>query len=387
MRVTIGPMARRRSWYQGGAPPGDRAPTLAGVASAHPTWAVLAAVGLLAAGCTGGQTLGAVAVPEAPSSTTTPSTTPPPTSTPQPTVPAAGAIAWAPCPGHTGWDCGTLGVPLDHAHPGATITLALSRHPAADPAHRVGSLLLNPGGPGASGISFAYEAVSGLLDPVLVRDFDVIGFDPRGVGASTPVQCVDGPTLDRLNHLDPAPSTPAAVAALEAGAKELAAACEAHSGALLPHLSTVDAARDMDDIRAALGDPRLTYMGFSYGTLLGATYAHLFPTRVRALTLDGAIDPAIDAATMSVDQALAFETDLGDFLAWCAGSQSSCPFQAHGAPSLRAAFDGLVAAIRAHPLPGSGARTVGPGEAFLGIIGPLYDRQQWPDLASEPGSG
>ncbi|HEY2429870.1 MAG TPA: alpha/beta fold hydrolase, partial [Acidimicrobiales bacterium] len=224
--------------------------------------AVLALVAVLAA-CSHTGTLGAVALPPSTSS-------PPPTSTSAPpptTAPPSPTIAWTGCPGHGGWSCGTLAVPLDHAHPGATITLALSRHPATDPSHRLGSLLLNPGGPGASGIAFAYQAVSAMLDPVLVSDFDVIGFDPRGVGASAPVECVDGPTLDRLNHLDPAPTTPAAVAASVAGAKELAAACEAHNGALLPHLSTVDAAEDMDDIRAALGDPKLTYLGFSYGTL------------------------------------------------------------------------------------------------------------------------
>jgi pimeloyl-ACP methyl ester carboxylesterase len=142
----------------------------------------------------------------------------------------------------------------------------------------------------------------------------------------------------------------------------------------------VDAAEDMDDIRAAVGDPKLTYLGFSYGTLLGATYASLFPTHIRALALDGAIDPAIDEATMGADQAAGFEQDLDDFLAWCT---ASCAFQPRGAPTLRVAFDRLVAGIRAHPLPGSGGRTVGPGEAFVGIIAPLYDRQAWPVLAAE----
>jgi len=311
-----------------------------------------------------------------------PPTTPAPTTpaAPATTTPAA-AIAWSSCSGHPGWQCGTLQVPLDYAHPGPTIGIALNRHPATDPSHRVGSLLINPGGPGASGISFAYDAVDGFLDPVLVRDFDIIGFDPRGVGASDPVECVDGPTLDQLNHEVPAPSDAADIATLEAGAKELDAGCAAHSGALLAHVSTADAARDMDEIRAALGDAKLTYLGFSYGTLLGATYASLYPTHVRALSLDGAIDPALDEATISFDQAAGFERDLDDFLADCSAEGARCPFQPNGAPSLRAAFDAITARIAAHPLPGSGGRTVGPGEAFTGIIAPLYDDAEWPTLA------
>lgn len=298
------------------------------------------------------------------------------------TVPAP-TVAWSPCPGHAGWDCGTLRVPLDHAHPGPVdVSIALTRHRADDPTRRVGSLLLNPGGPGASGIQFAYEAVGGLLDAALVQDFDVIGFDPRGVGASTAVDCVDGPTLDRLNHLDPNADTPAKIDALIAGARELAAGCQAHSGSLLAHVSTVDAAEDMDLIRAAVGDAKLTYLGFSYGTLLGATYASLFPTRVRALALDGALDPAVDDGTMSLEQAIGFEQDLNDFLADCAAKGRACPFQRGAAPTLRAAFDQLVAGIEAHPLPGSGGRTLGPAEALTGVLAPLYDRAQWPVLAS-----
>ena len=291
-------------------------------------------------------------------------------------------IRWSACPAHAGWDCGTLAVPLDYAHPGPTIAVAVNRHRASKAAHRLGSLLVNPGGPGASGIGFAYAAVGNLLDPALTDAFDVVGFDPRGVGASSPVVCTDGPTLDRINHLDPRPTTPAKLAALVAAAKELGAECQANSGRLLPHLSTLDAARDLDQIRAALGDPRLTYLGFSYGTLLGATYASLFPTHIRALALDSAIDPAVDEATMSIDQARGFEGDLDAFLANCTSLGGACPFRRAGAPTLRAAFDALAAHIGAEPLPAGSGRTLGPGEVLLGIAAPLYDRASWPVLAS-----
>ena len=297
---------------------------------------------------------------------------------------------------------------------GASISIAVNRHPATDRRRRVGALVVNPGGPGVSGVDFAYDAIDGLLDPVLVQDFDIVGFDPRGVGASSPIECADGPTLDRLNHLDPDPRTPAEEAALIAGAKELAGDCEQRSGALLPFVATVDVARDLDALRVALGETKLTYLGFSYGTLLGATYASLFPTRVRALALDGALDPAVDEGTMSVEQAVAFEQSLNRFLQECATS-SSCPFVADGAPTLRAAFDTLVARIAAAPLAdeagpagrasgraaggrggrggrraggsggagGSAGTGVGPGEAFIAILGELYEPTDWPALAAE----
>jgi pimeloyl-ACP methyl ester carboxylesterase len=330
---------------------------------------VLAAIGAFTAACTSSPDDLGVPV-------TVPSTTTPP-------PPVAGGVAWGPCPAHNGWQCGDLSVPLNHADPGGpTISIALNRHPAEDPADRIGSLLINPGGPGASGVQFAYDAVDGLLDQVLLDDFDIIGFDPRGVGSSTAISCVDGPALDALNHLPPDPTTPVQIDQVIAGVKSLDAGCEAHSATLLPYVSTKDAAEDIDDIRAAVGDSKLTYLGFSYGTLLGATYASLFPTHIRAMVLDGAIDPAVDAAAESVDQAVGFQHDLSDFLAWCTDQGGSCPFQAGGAANLGDALTDLMASIAAHPLPGGNGRTLGPGEAFNGVLAPLYDDEEWPDLAS-----
>jgi pimeloyl-ACP methyl ester carboxylesterase len=300
----------------------------------------------------------------------------------------ASAISWVSCTGHAGWQCGTLQVPLDHAQPGGSrITIALNRHPAGS--RRIGSLLVNPGGPGVSGLTFAYQVADSPVFTALARRFDIVGFDPRGVGASTPIHCVDGPTLDRLAHIDPNPDTPSKLAAVIAGAQELARGCAAHSLPLLAHVSTVDAAQDLDDIRAALGDPTLSYLGFSYGTLLGATYAALFPTRVRALALDSAIDPTVDEGTMSIAQAVAFEQNLNAFLSSCA---SSCSFTNHGAPSKRAAFDELMARIDADPLPAGPGRTLGAGEALFAVADPLYTPTTWPALAialenAESGDG
>jgi pimeloyl-ACP methyl ester carboxylesterase len=286
-------------------------------------------------------------------------------------------LSWAPCAGHRDWQCAHLSVPLDHAKPsGATISIALSRHPATGTSD--GPLLINPGGPGASGIDFGYQIGTIPAFASLFQHLDVIGFDPRGVGQSTPITCVDGPTLDKLNDEDPNPSTPAKQAVLIAGAKELAAACAKASPQLLPHLATVDAARDMDDIRTALGASKMTYLGFSYGTLLGATYAGLFPTHVRALALDSALDPAVDEGEMNIQQAASFEQNLDAFLNSCG---SSCAFAADPSQSRVQAFMSLMATIDAAPLV-VGTRHLGPGETFYGVADLLYTPQTWPDLAS-----
>lgn len=349
------------------------------------TWTVLACAAVLGA-CSGPARRAA----RPPASTNAPavssSTTAPATST----SPSAAPLDWAGCAGHPGWDCATLEVPLDHSHPGRTIGIALSRHRAKTSARR-GSLLVNPGGPGESGIDWAYSALDSTLDHKLVDDFDIIGFDPRGVGRSAPIRCADGPTLDRYLHLEPHPTTPDQIATVVAATKEFAAGCQARSGDLLRFVSTADAARDIDDIRAALGDAKLTYLGFSYGTYLGAKYAELFPTHIRAMTLDAAVDPTEDGAQLAVSQAVAFEKNLNAFLADCAATPRTCVFTTNGSSTLRAAFDALVARIDAHPIP-VGGRSLGPGEALFGIAFPLYERSFWPVLAqgledAERGNG
>jgi pimeloyl-ACP methyl ester carboxylesterase len=288
-------------------------------------------------------------------------------------------LAWVPCRGATGpigYQCAVLQVPLDYKNPAArTIGIALDRKPATGT--KIGSLLANPGGPGVSGVDGLTYEVS-LLSKNVLDHFDIIGFDPRGVARSAPIHCVDGPALDRYLHLDPAPTTDAGFQALVDAAKSLDLGCQANSGDVLPFVSTENAARDMDQIRQAVGDDKLTYLGFSYGTFLGATYAELFPSNVRAMTLDGALDPAADPIKANIDQSAAFDKELNAFFADCA-SHLTCAW--HPGGDLHAAFDALFARIRVQPLPGRGVRKVGPDEALFGVLAPLYDKVSWPDLA------
>ena len=230
--------------------------------------------------------------PATTSSTTTTSTT----------VPPVTPMVWSPCNGDS--QCGTLVVPLDYADPdGPTISIAVARHPAEEPAARIGSLVIDPGGPGVSGINDMSNELSALT-PQLLDDFDIVLFDPRGVERSDPVTCGSatgsGPS-------DPTPVTPSQQAATIAGLRQFAAACEKNSATVLPYVGTVEVARDMDRLRQALGDSGLTYMGQSYGTLLGLTYAALFPTHIRAMVLDSVIDPALSFNQITTGQADGFE--------------------------------------------------------------------------------
>jgi pimeloyl-ACP methyl ester carboxylesterase len=267
-------------------------------------------------------------------------------------------------------------VPLDYEHPGGQkIGIAIARHPAVG--SKYGSLLVNPGGPGASGIDIL-ESVDNFFSPSILQHFDVVGFDPRGVARSAPVRCATPSQLDAFIHQDPAPTTDAGFEAVVSADRQFVQGCQARSGSLLPFLATPNVAKDMEQLRQALGDGKLNYIGFSYGTFIGATYAELFPTNIRAMVLDGAVDPAQDAISSNIAQAAAFNRQLDSFFADC-GADHACAWTPGG--DLRVAFDHLVAGIRAHPLP-VGNRSVGPGEAFLGVAAALYDRSGWPDLAA-----
>jgi pimeloyl-ACP methyl ester carboxylesterase len=313
------------------------------------------------------------------STTTTPGGSP--ASAPPTTAPAVPAPSWAPCHADTGpvawpYQCASIQVPLDYNRPSdASISLALDRHPASGT--KIGSLLINNGGPGVSGVDSLSYDVSLMAKPILDH-FDVIGFDPRGVGRSAPVICADGPAIDRFLDLDPAPTTDTGFQTLVAGTKSFVLGCQARSAAILPYVSTENAARDIDQIRQAVGDAKLTYLGFSYGTLLGATYAELFPGRVRALALDGVVDPSIDPVAVSIAQAVGFEHQLSAFLADCT-AHATCAWRPGG--DLHAAFEALMARIRTQRLPGLGDRSLGEAEAVIGVSSALYSKAEWPDLA------
>jgi pimeloyl-ACP methyl ester carboxylesterase len=286
-------------------------------------------------------------------------------------------LAWQPC--DNGFQCATLVVPFDYSRPGwRRFILPVIRLPASDPAERIGALVTNPGGPGGSGVQYVLGARSEFSAAVRAR-FDIVGFDPRGVGGSVPaLHCLTGPQLDKYLAVNDEPANAAQLATVISTSKQYAARCEQNSGALLPYVGTRDAARDMDVLRAALGESKLTYLGKSYGTYLGTWYAQLFPQRVRALVLDGAVDPDTSSLEDDVTQAEGFEVAFGSFVAWCVRS-ANCPV---GTGDAVAVVQGLIARATATPLAnGLDDGQVADGAMLLGgVAAALYSTSYWPDL-------
>ena len=292
-------------------------------------------------------------------------------------------LDWQPCDG--GFECAQLVVPFDYAKlDGPRFTLPVVKLPAADPAHRVGALVINPGGPGGSGVQYALGARLEFPAALLAR-FDIVGFDPRGAGASQPaLNCENGPQLDTFFATDDEPSDPAQLARVVAASKQFAAQCERNSAALLPYVGTPNAARDMDVLRAALGESRLTYLGKSYGTYLGAWYAQLFPHRVRALVLDGSVDPATSSLNATIAQAQGFQGAFGLFAAWCL-SAPGCPLGGSAGGSVadaEAKVEALITRANSAPLASRlDDGQVADGAMLLyGVADALYSRSSWPIL-------
>lgn len=282
-------------------------------------------------------------------------------------------VTWRPCGSGTD-TCAAVWVPLDYHHPdGRAITIRAMRQPALDQAHKLGSLFINPGGPGESGIDYV-SYIS--LRPDVTDRYDVIGFDPRGVGQSTAIRCLPAHQLDVFLAADPSPDTPAEVQRMVALTKGFERACQAHAGPLLAHVSTNETARDLDILRALVHDPTLNYYGASYGTYLGATYAALFPKRVGRMVLDGAVDPLSTPHEAEVNQAAGFQTALTAYLENCVAG-GNCPLGSSVAVAQRQII-ALFHRIDAHPLPTSSGRPLTEGLAFLGFVVPLYSRAAWP---------
>ncbi|MER6975589.1 alpha/beta hydrolase [Streptomyces carpinensis] len=258
-------------------------------------------------------------------------------------------LHWKPCPDKPGFQCTTLKAPLDYAHPDAgDITLAATRKRATGTgAKRIGSLLYNPGGPG-------YPAITGLWDiadafpPSVRAAYDLVAVDPRGVGESTPVDCNTDTAMALLNAGVITTSEQPDFEGVDAVVETTADACRLHSGRLLPHVGTPEAARDLDLMRALVGDERLHYLGFSYGTYLGATYAELFPSRVGRMVLDGAVDPSIDGYHRFLDAAHGYQVAWESFAADCA-TRTDCPV-GHSVEEADRTLDALVAALDQNPL-------------------------------------
>jgi pimeloyl-ACP methyl ester carboxylesterase len=313
-------------------------------------------------------------------------------------APSDSKISWSPCYRQLGFpfECGTLQVPLDYDGPSAaTISIAVVRLPAADRANRIGSLFLNPGGPGGSGFDFALFAGPFLYTDEVRAKFDIVGFDPRGVGRSTALRCFGAPRQWGPYFTPFAfPLTPEEEAQWEAADRYVTAACGQRGGAIIDHMSTANVARDLDGLRAAVGDQQLTYAGYSYGSFLGVTYANMFPDRVRALVVDGVLDP-IAWTTGVGDQGdtVPFSTrlrsdqgaqaTLNEFFRLCdeAGPER-CAF----APASTDRFAALAALLKEGPI-----EIVDPVSAevfefnysFLiaNALGAMYDSFSWPFFA------
>jgi pimeloyl-ACP methyl ester carboxylesterase len=302
-----------------------------------------------------------------------------------------GSIQWKPC--RDGFQCANFGVPLDHRNPsGERITLRLIRLPAGDPAHRIGSLLMNPGGPGGSGVDFV-RAIGSVLPLELRGRFDIVGFDPRGIAESTPLRCF-ATSEEAISVLAPFafPYTRAEEEQARVNNAKLAHACATHGGPIRDHMSTADVARDMDLLRAAMGDQKLNYLGYSYGSFLGQAYANLFPKRGRAIAIDAVIDPVAwttgagyEGRTLPMTTRLrsdkGAQATLGEFFRLCDAAGANCPF----APNSAERYDAMITRARQAPL------VIGtPPDTFtvtyadiVGVtLGALYVPFVWPDLAA-----
>jgi len=291
-------------------------------------------------------------------------------------------LSWESCTGADAgtYDCATVTAPRDWDNPAdGELELEIIRR-AAGSGEPVGSLLVNPGGPGASGYDLVANSANFAVGGVLSNAYDVIGFDPRGVGRSTAVACLDAAGTDAYFFDIPtaARGTEEWKAELTERNRDFAAACEANSDGILPFITTEFAARDMDLLRAVLGDDSLNYLGYSYGTFLGATYAELYPDRVGRLVLDGAIDPSTPSIVVSATQAVGFESALRAFMASCLEG-GDCPFRGTVDEAMTD-LGTLLASVDAAPLPAPDGRLLGADSLMTAIISALYAEGNWPVL-------
>ena len=284
-------------------------------------------------------------------------------------------IGWEDCGSA---DCGTLEVPVDYDDPaGDTLTLSLARVPAGSEDDRIGALFVNPGGPGGTASDFAIS-MAAVLPAALTDRFDIVGVDPRGLGASE-ISC-EGDVHD-LYGVDYSVDSPDDTAAVLAVNQDYVDGCEQNVGDLLSHLGTADVARDFDAVRAAMGDDQLNYLGFSYGTAIGQQLVELFPERVRAMIIDGVVELGPTGIESAVGQAAGFETALRSFADDC-NADDSCPI----GPDAIGAIEELQARAEAAPIPAD-PRDLGPAEMSSGLTLPLYSESLWPDLADAVAEG
>jgi pimeloyl-ACP methyl ester carboxylesterase len=296
------------------------------------------------------------------------------------TTPQTAALEWHECDDPSADDpslsCSTITVPLDYDNPnGETVTLALVRVPATD--DRKGAVLFNPGGPGGSG--FDYIAIGGtsIVSALGLESFDLIGFDPRGVDRSNGIRCVSDEFQDQHLYVDPTPDTPAEQQLADEAKTGFVDGCKEKYGDTLRYYNTVNTARDMDAIRAALGDEQITFLGASYGTYLGAVYATMFPDRVRAMALDSVFEPNGDTIEQQYEtQLVGFEGAFNNWAAWCQ-SNSTCQFTAADVP---ARWDALRQRFDDEPVTAPDGRVVNNALFELATKAALYSESDWPVL-------
>jgi len=290
-------------------------------------------------------------------------------------------LVWATC--YESFECTDLLVPVDYADlTVGTFKIAVLRYKAQDQAKRIGSLIVNPGGPGGSGVDYAYNAEY-VFDPDVLDRYDIVGFDPRGVNRSAPIECLTDEETDVSYASDAKPDTEAELEKALADSKDFIDKCES-ANEFLSHYSTAAAARDMDILRAALGDKKLNYFGKSYGTYLGTLYAQFFPGNVGRMVLDGALDPNISILEQNISQAKGFDGALDAFLADCA-KQDDCPLPKNKQEATSKIIT-LFATASLNPLPRktkveNDKRTATESLIILGTASALYDDVDgWPKL-------
>jgi pimeloyl-ACP methyl ester carboxylesterase len=290
-------------------------------------------------------------------------------------------VSWHACRSSRTMRCGTIRVPLNYANPGGRkLTLALSEVPAtAPPSKRQGILLVNPGGPGASGLAWAGYAAQGL-SPAVASEYDIVGFDPRGVGSSLPALHCDPSFFasERPNYI---PANAAAEQVMKNRAKAYAAGCQKRFGWLLPYLTTENVARDMNQIRAALDQSKLNYLGYSYGTYIGQVYATLFPHRVRRMVLDSTVDPTGVWWADNIAQDYAFQARMQAFYAWAARYDRLYHLGSTAA-QVRNSWYAAQSRLAAHPVADPSGPAIGPDEFDDTFEAGAYDNGYWPALAA-----
>lgn len=286
------------------------------------------------------------------------------------------SIDWQPCEDYAGAQCGTLTVPKAWDDPSAgDLELAMVKVPATG--QRTGTLFMNPGGPGGSGVSFVGDSATMIVGSDVREKYDMVGFDPRGVAGSSPVRCLDDAQTDEYLSATYDMTTPEGLEEGRTWAKTVADSCAQNSGDLLEYVDTLSAARDMDVMRAAVDSEKLDYLGFSYGTYLGATYAETYPDRVGSFVLDGAIDPSLTGDEFSAGQAEAFEGATDAFIEACLDAGEECPLEGEPAEAKQQLLD-FLASVEEEPLPtGDPERPLTGSLARSGLLILMYEDGTW----------